>query len=459
MSRKAVLKAMQERAERLAGSAWAGAKTGAEGTYRAGAGLLGAPQGPSQGSYRMANYRDAIAAVESRGSGDYQARGPRTRSGDRAYGRYQVMGANIPSWTQQALGYQMTPQQFLADPTTQDKVFDTIFGGYLKQGPPQDAISRWFTGQPLAVGKYRVDVNRMTGQRYVDKVMANLGQSAGGSISRRGAEVAALQKNLNSLGANLKVDGLEGPRTRAAMQQFMGSPTSVRTPSFTNVAARTPYTSGQQDRGTVPRAGVAPASTPAVNQPYTPVSATPRTPYYSNPYSGSTGGANAIVAPRQVPTSAVKGSPLPGVQLPSYGSNITYPSAIQTGARAVSTTAVPVTGRAPVGNVWGAFSRPAIRTPSIHQPYTMSTGGANAIVQPAQTARIPQARPAFVAPVTAAPTMMQVLHDKMQRDAAMASQSSRSGMGGGGGGYVGGSFGGYGGSNIGSGIGGAFRNR
>jgi peptidoglycan hydrolase-like protein with peptidoglycan-binding domain len=372
--------------------------------------------------------------VESRGSGDYRAIGPLTRSGDRAYGRYQVMGANIPSWTQQALGYQITPQQFLADQSVQDKVFDTVFGGYLGRGSPQDAISRWFTGQPLAVGKYRADVNRMTGQRYVDKVMANLGQSAGGSISRRGAEIAALQKNLNSLGANLKVDGLEGPRTRAAMQQFMGSPTSVRTPSFT-----------------APRAASAGVSTP-------------RTPYYNNPYRSSTGGANAIVAPRQVPTSSIKGSPLPGAQLPSYGSNIAYPSAIQPGARAVSTTAVPVTGRAPLGNVWGGFDRPAIKTPAYQNPYTMGTGGANAIVQPAQTARMPQARPpglqwSQLQQALPAATLMQQLHDQMRRDAAVASQGSRSGMGYSGGGYTGGSYGGYGGGSITSGVGGAFKNR
>jgi hypothetical protein len=91
----------------------------------------------------------------------------------------------------------------------------------------------------------------------------------------------------------------------------------------------------------------------------------------------------------------------------------------------------------------------------------MSTGGANAIVAPVQTARMPQPRPAPPPSVVREATLMQQLHDKMQRDAAVASQSSRSGMGysGGGGGYVGGGYGGYGGSNIGSGIGGAFRNR
>lgn len=61
----------------------------------------------------MPSYANAIANIESRGSGDYGARGPQTASGDRAYGKYQVMGANIPSWTQAALGRSMTRRSSL----------------------------------------------------------------------------------------------------------------------------------------------------------------------------------------------------------------------------------------------------------------------------------------------------------------------------------------------------------
>jgi hypothetical protein len=263
----------------------------------------------------------------------------------------------------------------------------------------------------------------------------SLGGSTISTYSGSGADpnVAAMQQRLNSLGAKLKVDGLRGPLTRAAEKNFLGSPTSVRTPSFTG-----------------PRAVSAGVSTP-------------RTSYLNNPYTGSTGGASALtVQPKPVPTSAIKASPYGGVQLPSYSSNIAYPNAVQPSARTVPTTAVSASSRPPVGgNVWGAFNRPSIQTPSFMNPYAGSTGGANAIVQPAQTARIPQARPTFMPAAVAAPTLQQQLHDKMQRDAAAASQSSRSGMGysGGGGGYVGGGYGGYGGGSITSGVGGAFRNR
>ncbi|WP_457797635.1 hypothetical protein [Methylocystis sp. S23] len=112
----------------------------------------GVTPNPAGSSASPNSYRDAIASIESKGSGDYSALGPVT-GGDRAYGRYQVMGKNVPQWTLQALGHSLTPDQFLADPAAQDKTFDTIFGGYVqKYGNPQDAASMWFTGKPLAQG-------------------------------------------------------------------------------------------------------------------------------------------------------------------------------------------------------------------------------------------------------------------------------------------------------------------
>lgn len=94
-------------------------------------------------------YRNAIGSVES--DNDYEALGPVTKKGDRAYGRYQVMGANIPEWTRTHLGVEMTPDQFLADPSAQDKVFDAVTGSYHKKyGNVDDVTSSWFSGRPVA---------------------------------------------------------------------------------------------------------------------------------------------------------------------------------------------------------------------------------------------------------------------------------------------------------------------
>lgn len=105
-----------------------------------------------------ANYAAAMRQLES--SGNYSALGPVVKrgsyAGDRAYGAYQVMGKNIPSWTRQALGRELTPQQFLADRAAQDQVFNYFFGRSLRQhGNPQDAASIWHSGSTLAAARRR----------------------------------------------------------------------------------------------------------------------------------------------------------------------------------------------------------------------------------------------------------------------------------------------------------------
>lgn len=126
-------------------------------------------------------YADAIASIESAGSGDYSAVGPLTKKGNRAYGRYQVMDFNIGPWTEKYLGQRLTPQQFLSSPEAQDKVFEGEFGGYVERyGNPQDAASMWFTGKPMSQGAGRSDILGTTGAGYVQKFNSALGSPQGG---------------------------------------------------------------------------------------------------------------------------------------------------------------------------------------------------------------------------------------------------------------------------------------
>jgi hypothetical protein len=90
------------------------------------------------------SYADAISSIES--GGRYGLLGPVTRSGDRAYGRYQVMGNNIGPWTREVLGQSLTPAQFLANPQAQDAVFNAKFGGYVQRYGPEGAARAWFAG-------------------------------------------------------------------------------------------------------------------------------------------------------------------------------------------------------------------------------------------------------------------------------------------------------------------------
>lgn len=87
----------------------------------------------------------AISSIES--GGKYDALGPVTKDGDRAYGRYQVMGANVPQWTKAHLGTEMTPEQFLQNPEAQDAVFKGQFGNYSNKYGPVGAAKAWFAGE------------------------------------------------------------------------------------------------------------------------------------------------------------------------------------------------------------------------------------------------------------------------------------------------------------------------
>jgi len=125
---------------------------------------------PGAGLYDQERARDAIAGPES--GGRYDAVGPVTKNGDRAYGKYQMMGNNIPQWTKEALGVSMTPQEFMKNKEAQDAVFDYKFGqAVAKYGNVQDAASVWFSGRPMSQAGNASDVLGTTVPQYVRNFM------------------------------------------------------------------------------------------------------------------------------------------------------------------------------------------------------------------------------------------------------------------------------------------------
>jgi hypothetical protein len=113
----------------------------------------------------------AIGQFES--GGRYNAIGKDTGSGNRAYGRYQVMASNIPSWTREALGKSITKEQFLNDPQAQDQVAEYKMSQLLaKYGTAEDVASAWFSGRPLAKAGNAKDVLGTTVPKYVKNVMS-----------------------------------------------------------------------------------------------------------------------------------------------------------------------------------------------------------------------------------------------------------------------------------------------
>jgi hypothetical protein len=158
-------------------------------------GAGGAQQGPTAGTavqqFTPEQRRNAIASIESAGSGDYGALGvwtgdPETGR-DRAYGRYQIMGKNVGPWTKQVLGRAMTPQEFLVDTKAQDAVFDKIFGGYVAKHGEGGAAQAWLGGEG-SIGKTdRQDALGTTIGSYANKYLTALGAPAG-DATNPGAE-------------------------------------------------------------------------------------------------------------------------------------------------------------------------------------------------------------------------------------------------------------------------------
>jgi hypothetical protein len=150
------------------------------------------------GSLDLNKAASAIKAIESLGSGGYSAVGPTTKSGDNAYGAYQVMGENVGPWSKKWTGAEMTPGQFLKDPTAQDAVFTGQFSALVQKfGNVADAVSAWFTGKPLAQGANKSD-GYTTGSQYVAKFQKYYGQDASGSASNDNSARSQVANSLDS---------------------------------------------------------------------------------------------------------------------------------------------------------------------------------------------------------------------------------------------------------------------
>lgn len=92
-----------------------------------------------------------------------------------AFGKYQVMGFNIPSWTEAAGLGKMTIAQYLSSPEAQEKVFEYQSElQYAKYGNWDDVASVWFSGRAatgnVAADKFGTDV-----PEYITKYRKKMG--------------------------------------------------------------------------------------------------------------------------------------------------------------------------------------------------------------------------------------------------------------------------------------------
>lgn len=83
--------------------------------------------------------------VQQESGGNYSATGAYV-NGDRAYGKYQVMGANIPGWTKAYYGKSLTPSQYLSNHAAQDAVARGVLKSYYNKWGARGAAAAWYAG-------------------------------------------------------------------------------------------------------------------------------------------------------------------------------------------------------------------------------------------------------------------------------------------------------------------------
>lgn len=112
--------------------------------------------------------------------------------GDRAYGRYQVMGNNIPSWTAKYYGRRLTPQEYLASKEAQDAVVRGRLKEYVEKYGYRGAASAWYSGNASLHNSTRPQPGGPSIKGYVDSVMSRAATYRGGSAtSTSGATTTA----------------------------------------------------------------------------------------------------------------------------------------------------------------------------------------------------------------------------------------------------------------------------
>jgi hypothetical protein len=185
-----------------------------------GTGMVPPPSGGGGGKYydatdpadaQIGAARHAISDNES--GSNYDALGVVIpKSGDRAYGKYQIMGNNIPSWTKQYLGQEMTPEEFLKNPEAQDKVFDGEFGRLADKYGWGGAAQAWLGGEG-SVGKAdRADPLGTSVGEYAGTFLKKFNQYGGGGDTMTAGTKPAPSTSRGAIasGAGEEGDGEDG---------------------------------------------------------------------------------------------------------------------------------------------------------------------------------------------------------------------------------------------------------
>jgi len=175
----------------------------------------------------------AMSITSSQESGgNYGELGPvvarRNGRQDRAYGKYQIMGENIPVWTQEALGQSLTPAQFLASPEAQDATYRHKMSQYIAQYGPEGAARAWLGGPGGVNHPERRD---------------SLGTSVGDyghrfAMAFNGTPSAPDNSGVQAITSALRGEGSNAGGTQVAAARGGAAGPGIAPPNFPNVSAQ-----------------------------------------------------------------------------------------------------------------------------------------------------------------------------------------------------------------------------
>lgn len=135
----------------------------------------------------MVSFEAFYRAIAEQESGNrYNIMGPQLKSG-RAYGKYQVMDFNIPSWTKKYYGRQLTPQQFLNSPEAQEAVARGVLSEYFNKYGARGAAAKWYSGnEKLHMSTKPQGAAGPSIKAYVDSVLSHAAKFEGSGSSGGG---------------------------------------------------------------------------------------------------------------------------------------------------------------------------------------------------------------------------------------------------------------------------------
>jgi hypothetical protein len=106
-----------------------------------------AQQGATVSRAKGGEFEQFLNSIAKQESGNkYKA----VNSSSGALGKYQIMPANIPSWSKEALGRSITPQAFLRNPRLQERVARYKLRQYYRRYGAAGAAKAWYGGESAA---------------------------------------------------------------------------------------------------------------------------------------------------------------------------------------------------------------------------------------------------------------------------------------------------------------------